>query len=358
MIDFPADLTTFNSMALQSHAKSHLHLHHIDEILPVFSELKSTQTPYVILSGGSNSILPPRLDATVVSPNLLGQTILAETDDTITLQVMAGENWHDFVVKCTQQGWYGLENLALIPGWVGSCPVQNIGAYGVQVEDVIETVTALHIPTLTWRTLSNRECQFAYRDSLFKQQAGDWLITTVTFTLSKIPNPTMQYGDVATVASDIAKTQTAKSANNPSPTPLDVMHAIIQIRASKLPDPKILPNCGSFFKNPIVDTAVVANLLKTFPNLVHYPTSDTDKIKVAGGWLIEHAGLKGKGIYPILTHAKQALVLTNHAPHTATQAEIKTAIHFIQEAVLAKFGILLEPEPVWIEENGQSGVFK
>lgn len=355
--NLPAELSHLNTIALQCHAKRHVTLTAIDEVLPLFSELTTSQTPYIILSGGSNSILPPTLNATVISPRLLGKTVIDESADSVTLAVMAGENWHELVVDCTQNGWFGLENLALIPGWVGSCPVQNIGAYGVQVEDAIDRVTAFHIPTLTWHTLSKQDCRFAYRDSMFKQQAGDWLIATVTFTLSKVANPALQYGDVASVATDFAK-RLGKS----QPTPLEVMKAIIHIRSAKLPDPNVLPNCGSFFKNPIVATSLVENLLKTFPTLVHYPTAESEKVKVAGGWLIEHAGLKGKGVAPIFTHEKQALVLTNHtpknAPCQATQANIEKAVRFIQNTVFDKFGILLEPEPVWVSENGKSGVFK
>lgn len=352
LLNFPADLSPLNTMALQSHATYHLRLQSMGEVLPVFTQLQNSQTPFVILSGGSNSILPPQLTATVISPSFMGKTILAETETTITLEVMAGENWHDFVVACTQNGWYGVENLALIPGWVGACPVQNIGAYGVQVEDVIDSVTAFHIPTLTWQTLTKQNCEFAYRDSVFKRQAGDWLIAKITFSLSKVPKPKMQYGDVARVAQEYAQ-----KSNTPTPSSIDVMNAIIQIRSAKLPDPNILPNCGSFFKNPIVDKGLVENLLKTFPDLVHYPTSDSEKIKVAGGWLIEQAGLKGKGVAPIFTHNKQALVLTNHAPLQATQADIAKAIVFLQNTVYEKFSIMLEPEPVWIEENGKLGVF-
>lgn len=351
--DSPTKLTDLNTMALQSHAKRRVTLTETSAILPLFSELQATKMAYIILSGGSNTILPPILDATVISPSLKGKKVKAETAEHVTLEVMAGEIWHNFVVECTQNGWYGLENMALIPGWVGACPVQNIGAYGVQVADVIDSVTAFHIPSLTWQTLSNAECHFDYRDSIFKKQAGDWLISTVTFSLSKVPNPNINYGDVANVAQDFAQ-KTGKAA----PSPVDVMNAIIQIRASKLPDPTILPNCGSFFKNPVVAKSQVDDLLRTFPNLVYYATIDSDRVKVAGGWLIEQAGLKGKGIAPILTHDKQALVLTNHSPQHATQADIEKAVVFIQNTVFEKFGIMLEPEPVWVSDNGKSGVFE
>lgn len=351
--DYPADLGLYNTMALVSHAKRHVFVNRIDEILPLVSQLRNTDAPFVVLSGGSNSILPPLLDATVIFPSIKGQAIIEENDSHITLEVMAGENWHTFVVSSTQQGWFGLENLALIPGWVGSCPVQNIGAYGVQVEDVIANVTALHIPTLTWHTLSKQECNFGYRDSLFKQQAGEWLIAKVTFTLSKTPAPKMQYGEVASIAHNFAQ-----KSGNPTPSPIDVMNAIIQIRSSKLPDPSVLPNCGSFFKNPIVSKSQVDDLLLKFPNLVNYPTNDDQKIKVAAGWLIDDAGLKGKGVAPIFTHDKQALVLTNHAPLQANQTNIKSAVTYIQQTVMSKFGIMLEPEPVWIEKNGSSGIFR
>ena len=347
------DISHLNTMALACMAKQFIELHQLDDVEPIFKQLTTLNQPFVILSNGSNIILPEILHAAVVSPSLKGKTVLAEDNTSITLEVMAGENWHELVVETVNNGWYGLENLALIPSWVGGSPVQNIGAYGVQVEDVIETVTAFHIPTLSWYHLSKAECKFSYRDSVFKQQAGEWLITSVIFKLSKLANTNTQYGDVASVAQSFAA-----KAGRDTITPLDTMNAIIDIRQSKLPDTNDLPNCGSFFKNPIIATAHVQHLLKTYPNLVHYPVKDadgnpTEQVKVAAGWLIDQSGLKGKGIAPILTHIKQALVLTNHAPKVATQTDVANSMQFIQDTVFQKFGIKLEAEPVWIEPDGR-----
>ena len=352
------DISQLSTMALASHARELIQLHHVDEIQPLFARLQQQQQRFVIISNGSNTLLPELLDVTVITPTLHGQTILEEDDQTVRLEVMAGEQWHDLVVSTVTQGWYGLENLALIPSWVGASPVQNIGAYGVQVEDVIESVTAFHIQTLTFKTLSNTDCEFAYRDSRFKREVGQWLITSVTFRLHKNPNVNVQYGDVAKVAAQYANQRLGTSLDNSVITPIDIMHAIIQIRQSKIPDTHELPNCGSFFQNPIVDAADAQTLLQRFPTLVHYPVKNqqgqaTGKVKLAAGWLIDQAGLKGKGIAPILTHIHQALVLTNHAPQVATQADIERTMTLIQQTVYQQFGVMLEPEPVWIESDGR-----
>ncbi len=352
------DISQLSTMALASHARELIQLHHVDEVQPLFARLQQQQQRFVIISNGSNTLLPELLDVTVITPTLHGQTVLEEDDQTVRLEVMAGEQWHDLVVSTVTQGWYGLENLALIPSWVGASPVQNIGAYGVQVEDVIESVTAFHIPTLTFKTLSNADCEFAYRDSRFKREVGQWLITSVTFRLHKNPNVNVQYGDVAKLAAQYANQRLGTSLDNPVITPIDTMYAIIQIRQSKIPDTNELPNCGSFFKNPIVDAADAQTLLQRFPTLVHYPVKNqqgqaTGKVKLAAGWLIDQAGLKGKGIAPILTHIHQALVLTNHAPQVATQADIERTMTLIQQTVYQQFGVMLEPEPVWIESDGR-----
>lgn len=351
--DFPADLSLLNTMSLVSHARELVYLQSIDAVLPLFQRLHAQNRSFVILSNGSNIILPKQLDATVISPTLKGKTVIFEDDEFVHLEVMAGEVWHDFVVNCVENGWYGLENLALIPSWVGASPVQNIGAYGVQVEDVIESVCAFHIPTLTFQTLSKKDCQFSYRDSIFKKQAKNWLILSVTFKLHKKATINTQYGDVAQIAGKIAKTAGRDM------TPSDVMQAVIQIRQSKIPDTKTLPNCGSFFKNPLVKKHLAEHIKIDYPNLIEYPVKPQDMpmqddayVKLPAGWLIDQAGLKGKGVFPILTHINQALILTNHAPYQASQSQIETAMQFIQDTVETKFGIRLEPEPVWIETDG------
>lgn len=347
------DISHLNTMALKCLARELVYFTQIDEVLPTFQRLQQENTPFVIISNGSNIVLPPHLHACVISPRLMGRKIIKEDEQHVYLEVMAGEPWHELVVETVSNGYYGLENLALIPSSVGACPVQNIGAYGVQVQDVIDSITAFHIPSLQFKTLSNADCRFAYRDSIFKQRVGEWLITSVTFRLYKQPIVNTQYGDVATIAAQYA----AKAGRDNQITPVDTMNAIIQIRESKIPDTKALPNSGSFFKNPIVPKTVANKLQKQFEKLVRYPVKDengreTDEVKLAAGWLIEQTGLKGKGIAPILTHVHQALVLTNHAPNQATQHDIETTMQFIQDTVEQKFGIRLEPEPVWIEADG------
>lgn len=351
-VDNYYDISLLNALALQCHAYRLIELTQVADILPMFQQLREQNLAFVILANGSNVILPPRLEACVILPKLLGKTVLQQNDDSVVLEVMAGEDWHSLVVETVTKGWYGLENLALIPSSVGASPVQNIGAYGVQLDEVVESITALHIPTLQFHTLTNAECEFGYRDSRFKREVGDWLITQVTFKLHKQPTVTMNYGDVASMASDYAK-----QAGRTTVLPIDTMHAIIAIRQSKIPNTADLPNCGSFFKNPMVDKTTAETLLQRFPKLVHYPVKNaqgepTDKVKLAAGWLIDQAGLKGQGIAPILTHVHQALVLTNHAPAQATQMDVEKSMNFIQATVKQKFGIWLEPEPVWIEADG------
>ena len=347
------DLTTQNTMRLSCMANSVVKIHDQAGVEPAIANAKTIsnikEMPLFVLSGGSNVLLPSRLHACVVMPEMTGIDVVSESDEHIDIAVMAGENWHELVVKTVQKGWYGLENLALIPGKVGASPMQNIGAYGVELADFLTSVRAYHLPTDTWHTLTKAECKFAYRDSIFKRQAGEWLITQVNFRLHKDPTRTvMNYGDVQTKASDIAQQH-----HRQAPTPIDVMNAIINIRSTKLPNPEVLPNCGSFFKNPVIPTSQFKDLQRKFADIKGYPVDEelvNNSTKVAAGWLIDQAGLKGQGIEPIKTHVNQALVLVNHAPASqpATQADILATQDLIIATVFDKFGITLEREPVWV----------
>ena len=306
--------------------------------------------PLFVLSGGSNVLLPAHLDAIVLRPQMHGITMTVQTDSHVDIEVMAGENWHDLVMYTVAQGWYGLENLALIPGLTGAAPVQNIGAYGVQLEDCLEYVRAYHLPTQTWHHLTAADCQFGYRDSLFKRAPNTWLITRVGFRLHTDANKILaSYGDVQTVAQRYAEQQ-----GRVQPVPADVMQAIIDIRQQKLPDPKQLPNCGSFFQNPIIPQAQFITLQSAHPTIVGYPMPDA-MVKVAAGWLIEQSGLKGGGLAPIITHQQQALVLTNHSPYQATQADVAKAQNHIANIVSKIFAIELSREPVWVNADGSIG---
>lgn len=342
------DLSHANTMALSCIANRVVTVRNEAQLNDFMST--ADEAPLFVLSGGSNVLLPAQLEVTVLRPLMRGITVIDQTAEHVDIEVMAGENWHDLVVYTIAQGWYGLENLALIPGLTGAAPVQNIGAYGVQLEDTLQSVRAYHIPSRSWHQLLAHECQFGYRDSIFKHAPNTWLITRVVFRLHvNANNVLVSYGDVHNIAQTHAKQQGRANI-----TPSDVMHAIIEIRAQKLPDPKQLPNCGSFFQNPIITQEQFSSLQVTYPTIVGYPMPDAT-VKVAAGWLIEHAGLKGGGIAPIMTHQHQALVLTNNAPLKATQDDVNCTQRYIIQCVNDKFAIVLAREPVWVNTDGSIG---
>lgn len=347
------DLSHSNTMALASMADVVVTLTdeaQLDDFMADYGKEGASTKPLFVLSGGSNVLLPAQLNAIVLQPQMRGISVTARTDGYVDIEVMAGENWHDLVMHTVAQGWYGLENLALIPGLTGAAPVQNIGAYGVQLEDSLEYVRAYHLPTQTWHQLTAADCEFGYRDSVFKRAPNTWLITRVGFRLHTDPRKILaSYGDVQTVSQRYAEQQ-----GRSQPNPADVMQAIIDIRQQKLPDPKQLPNCGSFFQNPIIPQAQFIALQAIHPTIVGYPMPDA-MVKVAAGWLIEQAGLKGHGLAPILTHQQQALVLTNHSPYQATQADVAKAQQHIADIVYEKFAIELAREPVWVNADGSIG---
>lgn len=347
------DLSHSNTMALACMADVVVTLTdeaQLDAFMARYIKDTEPNKPLFVLSGGSNVLLPAYLNAIVLRPQMRGITMTAQTDCYVDIEVMAGENWHDLVLHTVAQGWYGLENLALIPGLTGAAPVQNIGAYGVQLEDCLEYVRAYHLPSQTWHHLTAADCQFGYRDSIFKRAPNTWLISRVGFRLHTNASKILaSYGDVQTVAQRYAEQQ-----GRPQPMPADVMQAIIDIRQQKLPDPKQLPNCGSFFQNPIIPQAQFTDLQSTHPNIVGYPMPNA-MIKVAAGWLIEQSGLKGGGLAPIITHQQQALVLTNHSPYHATQADVAKAQCHIADVVYETFAIQLSREPVWVNVDGSIG---
>ena len=347
------DLSHSNTMALACVADVVVTLTdeaQLDAFMAGYGKDAELTKPLFVLSGGSNVLLPANLNAIVLRPQMRGIIMTAQTDRYVDIEVMAGENWHDLVMYTVAQGWYGLENLALIPGLTGAAPVQNIGAYGVQLEDCLEYVRAYHLPTQTWHHLTAADCQFGYRDSLFKRAPNTWLITRVGFRLHTDASKILaSYGDVQTVAQRYAEQQ-----GRMQPVPADVMQAIIDIRQQKLPDPKQLPNCGSFFQNPIIPQAQFITLQSAHPTIVGYPMPDA-MVKVAAGWLIEQSGLKGGGLAPIMTHQQQALVLTNHSPYQATQADVAKAQNHIANIVSEIFAIELSREPVWVNADGSIG---
>ncbi len=325
-------LKNYNTFGIDAKAKTLVEVTSEEELV---QHLKALQgQPKFILGGGSNMLLQRDIEETVLHIHLKGKEIIKEENQQVLVRGMAGENWHEFVLWTLQHDLGGLENLSLIPGNVGTTPVQNIGAYGVEIKDRMVSCEAIHKETLENVTFSNQECAFDYRESIFKHAVKDqYIITSVTFLLDKAPHTLhTSYGAIG---------QELEVMDTPQPTIQDVSNAVIRIRESKLPNPKELGNSGSFFKNPIVDKSIVENLLKTYPEMPHY-TVNEHQTKVPAGWLIEQAGFKGKRIGNAGMHAKQALVLVNYGE--ATGAELWEVAQMVQKEVMVKFGITLEPE--------------
>ncbi|MCF2875039.1 MULTISPECIES: UDP-N-acetylmuramate dehydrogenase [unclassified Tenacibaculum] len=323
-------LKKYNTFGIDVNAKRFVS---IDSLYSLQQLLKEEQDLFLI-SGGSNMLLTKEIEKLVVHLNLKGISIDRENHNDIYLTVNAGENWHDFVLWCVSQDYGGLENLSLIPGNVGTCPIQNIGAYGVEVKDTITRVEAINIETGKLVEFSNSECKFGYRNSIFKNEAkGKYIITSVSFLLTKNEHQlNTSYGAIET---ELA------SKNITSPTIKDISDAVIAIRQSKLPDPKEIGNSGSFFKNPVISKEHFEKLQNTFPNIPSYVVSDTE-IKVPAGWLIEQSGFKGKRFGDYGVHEKQALVLVNYGD--ATGKEIYELAQQIQKTIENKFSIELEIE--------------
>ena len=304
----------------------------IEELKQALSEKNSKEL--FILGGGSNMLLTGDLDAFVIHINLKGIEILKETETEVFVKAMAGENWHAFVQYCIASDFGGLENLSLIPGNVGTAPIQNIGAYGVELKDTFVSSNAIEVETLKEREFTKDECAFEYRNSIFKNEAkGKYIITSVTFRLTKKNHKTsVSYGDIQKVLND-KKIET--------PTIKDISEAVIAIRQSKLPDPKILGNSGSFFKNPVVDAETFQEFRRNFPEAPFYEVSPTE-FKIPAGWLIEKAGFKGQRFGDAGVHKNQALVLVNYGK--ASGKQLWELAMEIQKKVKEMTGIFIEPE--------------
>ena len=323
-------LKGYNTFGISVYAKRFITVTSIYEL----QQLLKIEKNLFLLSGGSNMLFTKDIDKLVVHIDTKGISIDKEDDNFVYLTVNCGENWHDFVLWCVSQNYGGLENLSLIPGNVGTSPIQNIGAYGVEVKDSITKVEALKIETNKLVSFSNEACNFSYRNSIFKNEAkGKFILTSVSFKLTtKKHRLITSYGDIE---NELA------NHNIKAPTLKDISVAVIAIRKSKLPDPKEIGNSGSFFKNPIISKAQFLALQKENPEIPNYPISSTT-IKVPAGWLVEQIGFKGKRYGDAGVHEKQALVLVNYA--NATGTEIFQLAERIQEKVLEKFGISLEIE--------------
>lgn len=292
----------------------------------------------MILGGGSNVLLTRDFEGLMIKMDIRGVDLVEENEQHVWLRVGAGENWHAFVLYCIARGYGGIENLSLIPGTVGAAPMQNIGAYGVEIKDVFESLEAINLQSGEIRTFTHQECRFGYRESVFKRDLkGKYVITSVIFRLSKQPEVNTSYGTIEEALHEM------RSAEGYQARPLiqEVSDAVIQIRQSKLPDPREIGNAGSFFKNPVISKASYEALQQEYKNVPGYPVTD-NTVKVPAGWLIEQCGWKGKRVGDTGVHSKQALVLVNHG--NVKGADVYALAMDIQHSVKEKFGIDISPE--------------
>lgn len=325
------DLSKLNTFGIASSAAYFAEFQSVAELGSLLNQIP--KEPLMILGGGSNILLTQAFEGTVLQNKILGIEIIEETENDMIVRVGAGEVWHDFVMWAVNNNYGGIENLSLIPGSVGASPMQNIGAYGVEIKDVLVNVEAYHIQNQEAHNFSNAACKFGYRESVFKRYLkGGYVIVYVTFRLSKSPKLNLDYGAIRDVLQERNITQ---------PSIKDVSDAVIHIRQSKLPDPKVIGNAGSFFKNPAVEKEKYATLQLKHPNIPSYPLNETH-VKVPAGWLIEQAGWKGKDFGNYGVHDKQALVLVNRGG--ASGQEIFDLSTKILEDIQEKFGIELERE--------------
>jgi len=323
-------LKTYNTFGISVNAQRYIEITSLNDL----KELLITEKDFFILSGGSNLLLTKDIEKLVVHLNIKGIEVLHSDENDIFVKVQAGENWHDFVLWCIDHNYGGIENLSLIPGNVGTTPIQNIGAYGVEVKDTIYEVEGLEIKSNTSKVFTNKDCGFGYRNSIFKNELkGKYIITSVTFKLTKSQHKlNSSYGAI----------QSELENNNvKNPSIEDISNAVIAIRQSKLPDPKEIGNSGSFFKNPIISTTDFKKLQKKHLDVPHYIVSKNE-VKVPAGWLVEQCGFKGKRFGDAGVHKNQALVLVNYG--NATGKEVWELAQKIQKTVLERFGIALETE--------------
>ncbi|CAI8973032.1 UDP-N-acetylmuramate dehydrogenase [Pseudomonas sp. IT-P294] len=326
-------LKPFNSFGVDVKARLFAEAHSDADVRDALAYATAHDVPLLVIGGGSNLLLTADIPALVLRMTTRGIRILSDDGNKVVIEAEAGEPWHPFVQHTLAQGLAGLENLSLIPGTVGAAPMQNIGAYGVEIKDVFAGLTALDRQSGELRDFTLAQCNFAYRDSVFKQEPGRWLILRVRFTLDRAAHLHLEYGPVR---------QRLTEQGIDHPTATDVSLAICSIRNEKLPDPAVLGNAGSFFKNPLVPAALVAQLKIEYPDLVAYAQPD-GQMKLAAGWLIERAGWKGFRDGDAGVHKLQALVLVNYG--TATGLQLLSLAQHIQQDISERFKVDLEMEP-------------
>jgi UDP-N-acetylmuramate dehydrogenase len=333
-IEENVSLKHLNTFGIDSKAKYLVEIFSVKALQELIQHPVYQSNKHLILGGGSNLLFTKDFDGIVIKTSIKGITLLEQNEDDVFVQAASGENWHEFVMHCMKHHWGGVENLSLIPGTVGAAPIQNIGAYGIEIKDVITNVVGIDLSSGAQRSFTNSECGFNYRESVFKQELKEkYFISSITLRLTKKKHHlNTQYGAIQEVL---------KQLNIVLPTIDDVSNAVIAIRQSKLPDPNVIGNAGSFFKNPTIDKNLFESIRKDHPSIPSYP-SDNQNVKIPAGWLIEQCGWKGKRIGNIGVHPQQALVLVNYGDGKGE--EIFLLAMKIQSSVKEKFGVTLTTE--------------
>lgn len=325
----PTSLQPYNSFAVDHQAERLFLLRSADQISELLQDISDSPMPTLVLGGGTNVLFTADYPGRVIINQLLGIEVIGETADAVMLQVAAGENWHRLVLYTIEQGYFGLENLSLIPGSVGAAPVQNIGAYGVEISSVLDSVEAVHLVSGERRVFGVTDCELSYRHSVFKQDSyRDWMIVSVTLRLAKTPQFNLSYSGLEQLA------------NEPNLTAKMVSDAVIAIRQRKLPNPDCLPNAGSFFKNPVVAAEVAQSLILKYPTCPCFAAGHDCKLSAA--WLLDQAGWKGLSRNGCGVHEQHALVLIN--PGRVSGHQVWQLALDMQQSVYQKFGIILQPE--------------
>lgn len=326
-------LLPYNTFRIDVKSKYFACFNSLDELLELIQSDIYKNNKSLILGGGSNILLCQDFDGLVLKNEIHGISMLREDTENVWIKAHAGESWHDFVLYCLDHNYGGIENLSLIPGSIGAAPMQNIGAYGVELQDVVDEVSAIEIATCSLKHFSKEQCKFGYRESIFKNTHKDqFIIVSVVFKLSKHPILNISYGAIQ---------EQLQKSNISNPTIRDVSNAVIAIRSSKLPNPAVLGNAGSFFKNPELSAAAFEIFHQANPTAPHYVLTDK-RVKVPAGWLIEQCGWKGKVVGHTGAHKDQALVLVNYG--SATGHEIYALAMAIQQSVKEQFNIDIHPE--------------
>lgn len=330
------DLSAYNCFAISCRARAFCAASNQEMLLQALGYANANSLPLLILGGGSNVLFSSDFPGLVIHIRVPGISVIEQDERSAQIRIGAGENWHQFVMYCLKNNFYGVENLALIPGTVGAAPIQNIGAYGVELEEVFSSLEALDVASGELWTFDREACGFGYRDSIFKHGSpGELIVTSVTLRLSRFAAPKTEY--------QALKQELEEMGAPDSPSPAQVAEAVMSIRRRKLPDPAVLPNCGSFFKNPVVPRPVYERIAERFDSVPSYSVpQQPDQVKIPAAWLLDKAGWKGRRKGPCGVHKDQAVVLVNYGG--ASGAQLLDLARDMQLSVLEGFGVTLEPE--------------